>query len=126
MYEVAPVVRAKGCQRCAQTGYKGRLPVTEVMLSNAHIRELISQKASESEIYRAAMVGGMRPMLHIALDRVREGQTTLQEVERVLGGVHTDWSAAAGETVAARIYAEAMEDAATHEAATADPAKKRA
>jgi type II secretory ATPase GspE/PulE/Tfp pilus assembly ATPase PilB-like protein len=125
MYEVAPVVRAKGCHRCAQTGYKGRLPVTEAMLSNAHVRELISQKASESEIYRAAMVGGMRPMLHIALERVREGQTTLQEVERVLGGVHTDWSAGGGETVAARIYAEAMEAGARHDAA-AELAKKRA
>jgi type II secretory ATPase GspE/PulE/Tfp pilus assembly ATPase PilB-like protein len=108
MYAVRPLVRTKGCKRCAQTGYKGRLPVVEVMLSNAHIRELISHGASESEIYRASIVGTMRPMLAVALDRVREGETTLQEVERVLGGVHSDW--ASGETVAARIYAEAMKD----------------
>jgi type II secretory ATPase GspE/PulE/Tfp pilus assembly ATPase PilB-like protein len=110
MYEVRPLVRTKGCKRCAQTGYKGRLPVVEVLLSNAHIRELISHGASESEIYRASIVAAMRPMLAVALDRVREGETTLQEVERVLGGVHTDWASGAGETVAAQIYAAAIED----------------
>lgn len=110
MYGVTPTVRAKGCNRCGTTGYKGRRPVTEVMMSNAHVRELISHGASETEIYRAAMVGGMRPMLAVALDAVSQGITTLSEVERVLGGVHTDWSAdSAAETVAAKIYAEAME-----------------
>jgi type IV pilus assembly protein PilB len=110
MYDCVPLVRAGGCERCATTGYKGRLPVMEVLMSNAHVRELISRKASESEIYRASMAGGMRPMLQVALDRVREGITTLQEVERVLGGVHTDWSAgSSAETVASKIYAEAME-----------------
>jgi type IV pilus assembly protein PilB len=110
MYEVEPIVRTRGCARCANTGFKGRVPVIEVLMTNAHVRELISQKASESEIYRAALIGEMRPMLAVALDLVRSGQTTLQEVERVLGGVHTDWSGASEGSVASQIYAEAIQE----------------
>ncbi|HEX6313507.1 MAG TPA: hypothetical protein VFZ73_01555, partial [Gemmatimonadaceae bacterium] len=40
--------------------------------------------------YRGAVLGGMRSMMKTALERVHNGQTTLQEVERVLGGVHED------------------------------------
>jgi type II secretory ATPase GspE/PulE/Tfp pilus assembly ATPase PilB-like protein len=93
LYGVEPLVRPRGCKRCAQTGYRGRLPVAEVMASDGALRERLQQKASFTELYRAAVAGGMRPMLRVALDRVRSGQTTLQEVERVLGGIHDDMNA---------------------------------
>jgi type IV pilus assembly protein PilB len=63
------------------------------MASDGALRERLQQKASFTELYRAAVAGGMRPMLRVALDRVRSGQTTLQEVERVLGGIHDDMNA---------------------------------
>jgi type IV pilus assembly protein PilB len=90
MYGVPPLVRPRGCKRCGQTGYRGRLPVAEVMLLDPEARELIQQQASFNELYRAALAGGMRPMLRVALDRVRAGQTTLQEVQRVLGSAEDD------------------------------------
>jgi type II secretory ATPase GspE/PulE/Tfp pilus assembly ATPase PilB-like protein len=90
LYGVRPLVRPRGCKRCGQTGYRGRLPVVEVMVSDPHIREMIQKGSSFSELYRGAVLGGMRSMMKTALERVHHGQTTLQEVERVLGGVHED------------------------------------
>ena len=51
------------------------------------MQDLIIEKASGSELFRAAVASGMRPLLRVALERVRSGETSLQEVERVLGGV---------------------------------------
>jgi type II secretory ATPase GspE/PulE/Tfp pilus assembly ATPase PilB-like protein len=90
LYGVRPLVRPRGCKRCGQTGYRGRLPVVEVMVSDPYIREMIQKEASFTELYRGAVLGGMRSMMKTALERVHHGQTTLQEVERVLGGVHED------------------------------------
>ena len=64
-YGVRPVRRAVGCDACAQTGYRGRMTVMEVMVG--------------------ATAAGMRPMREAALERVAAGETTLEEVERVLG-----------------------------------------
>ena len=64
-YGVRPVRRAVGCDACAQTGYRGRMTVMEVMVG--------------------ATPAGMRPMREAALERVTAGETTLEEVERVLG-----------------------------------------
>jgi hypothetical protein len=60
------------------------------MISDPHIREMIQKGSSFTELYRGAVQGGMRSMMKTALERVHHGQTTLQEVERVLGGVHED------------------------------------
>ncbi len=87
LYGVEPVFRARGCRRCGQAGFKGRLPLLEVMLVTPTMQDLIIEKASASELFRAAVASGMRPLLRVALERVRSGETSLQEVERVLGGV---------------------------------------
>jgi type II secretory ATPase GspE/PulE/Tfp pilus assembly ATPase PilB-like protein len=93
LYAVEPLVRPRGCKRCAQTGYRGRLPVAEVMTIDPTLREMIQDRTSFIELYRAAVAGSMRPMLKVALERVRAGQTTLQEVERVLGGIQEEVNA---------------------------------
>lgn len=90
LFGVEPLVRPRGCRRCAQSGFRGRMPVVEVMTTDSSMRELIQKSASFSELYRSATSGGMRSMLHTALERVRTGQTTLQEVQRVVGGVIED------------------------------------
>ena len=87
LYGVEPVVRARGCKRCGQAGFKGRLPLLEVLMVTPAMQDLIIEKASASELFRAAVASGMRPLLRVALERVRSGETSLQEVERVLGGV---------------------------------------
>ncbi len=84
-YGLRPLMRALGCRRCANTGYFGRLAVLEVLATSPTILERIGAGGSPPEIARLAAAEGMNAMLQVALDRVRAGETTLQEVERVLG-----------------------------------------
>ncbi len=84
-YQVEPVVRAAGCKHCGQTGLRGRLPIMEVFATSPELEELINRGASPAEMFRVVTAGGMRAMREVALERVRAGATTLQEVERVLG-----------------------------------------
>lgn len=84
-YGCEPVVRAIGCERCLNTGYRGRFPVAEVFLMDYRLSDLVARGAPVSELERAAVKAGMRPMLQVALESVRNGDTTLQEIARVLG-----------------------------------------
>ncbi len=84
-YDVRPTVRAHGCDHCGRTGYRGRLPVIEIVVKTAELEELIGSGATALELGKAAREGGARPMVSMGLDRVAEGLTTLEEVERVLG-----------------------------------------
>src|SRR5258708_676695 len=94
-YGVTPKVRAVGCAKCAQTGYRGRIPVVEVLIGSAAIEGLISSGVPAADLQRAAVAGGMRTLREVALERVRSGETTRQEVERVLGGATEDVPATA-------------------------------
>jgi type II secretory ATPase GspE/PulE/Tfp pilus assembly ATPase PilB-like protein/ActR/RegA family two-component response regulator len=89
-FGVRPPIRATGCGACGNTGYRGRLPVAEVAIITPILSEMIGANASSSNLTRAAIDGGMRSLREAALDRVRAGETTLQEVERVVGdaGAH--------------------------------------
>jgi len=80
-----PVVRAVGCPECGFTGYRGRLPVAEVMIAGPRMGRAIEERKGWGTLTRVAVQGGMRPMHDVAIDWVREGKTTLVEVERVLG-----------------------------------------
>ena len=84
-FGVSPAMRAIGCAKCGQSGYRGRLPLDEVALVSAALADQIVSGASASQLQRAAIAGGMRPLREGALERIRRGETTLQEVERVLG-----------------------------------------
>jgi type IV pilus assembly protein PilB len=84
-FGVQPTVRAVGCPKCSGTGYRGRLPVDEVALFTPQLCEQIVKNASSAVLSRTAIAGGMRTLRDAALERVRHGQTTLQEVERVMG-----------------------------------------
>ena len=77
--------RAVGCEACGQTGYRGRLTVMEVMTGGAWLEALPKEKSSPPEVLKGAVAHGMRPMRESALERVAAGETTLEEVERVLG-----------------------------------------
>jgi len=85
VYGVQPTVRATGCEHCGMTGYRGRTPVNEVFVPTPQILESIVKGATVQELQRAALAAGMRPMREVALEKVRAGTSTLQEVERVLG-----------------------------------------
>ena len=84
-HEVEPVVRAVGCKDCGFTGYKGRIPVNEVMLSGPRFQAAVEARKGWQTLHRVAIQGGMRPIHQVALDWVAQGKTTLVEVDRALG-----------------------------------------
>jgi len=79
-----PFYHGKGCASCNQTGYKGRIGVYEILEVTSDIRELIGKDAPESKIREAAKMAGMKTMFDDALEKTRQGITTLDELERVL------------------------------------------
>jgi type IV pilus assembly protein PilB len=89
-YGVQPLVRVVGCDACSKSGYKGRLPLLEVLISNPTFEELVATGAPVARLQKAAAVGGFRSLRENAVERVRQGETTLEEVERVLGDAGTD------------------------------------
>ncbi|MEN9519790.1 MAG: hypothetical protein RLZZ381_2378, partial [Cyanobacteriota bacterium] len=71
------------CAKCQGGGYKGRVGVYEVMRNSEKIQTLINEGANTDRIKEAAVDEGMITILAYSLNLVREGQTTLEEVERV-------------------------------------------
>ena len=78
-------MRAVGCPECGFTGYRGRLPVNEVLVVSPRIQQAIEQRKGWATMSRIAEQGGMRNMHSVGLEWVQQGRTTLVEVERVLG-----------------------------------------
>ncbi|MBU0553466.1 Flp pilus assembly complex ATPase component TadA [Myxococcota bacterium] len=74
-----------GCNHCMNSGYKGRLPVFEVLIVDDHIRQLIRQKAPLDLIEDAARARGMLTLAESGLRLVLEGLTTPDEINRVVG-----------------------------------------
>ncbi len=77
------VRQGKGCDRCAGTGYKGRIALYEVMPMYDEVRELVLNGASSAEIKREAAKLGMMTLRASGLMRLKEGVTTVEEVLRV-------------------------------------------
>ncbi|MFM7425324.1 MAG: GspE/PulE family protein [Elainella sp.] len=71
------------CSTCKGSGYKGRAGVYEVMRVTERIQTLITEGAPTERIKEAAVEEGMKTLLAYSLDLVRQGMTTLEEVERV-------------------------------------------
>lgn len=74
---------AKGCGQCRGSGYRGRSAIAEILLLNDEIRELIVAQAPIRRIKEAARLNGTRFLREAALDLVKNGQTSLQEANRV-------------------------------------------
>ena len=71
------------CPVCNGTGYKGRLGLYEVMKVNENIRELIMKSSTADVIRESASENGVKSLLDYGLDLVKDGLTTIEEVERV-------------------------------------------
>jgi general secretion pathway protein E len=76
-------MRGTGCGDCRGTGYKGRRSIAEILMLNDEIRELVVQKQPIRQIKAAAQASGTRSLRLAALDLVRRGATTLEEIKRV-------------------------------------------
>ena len=79
--EVTPM-KGAGCDRCNNTGYKGRVGLYEVMEIGEELRELILVGASALELRRKAVDEGMITLRGSGLRKVQAGVTTIEEVVR--------------------------------------------
>ena len=74
--------KGNGCEKCNNTGYKGRVGLYEVMEVTDELRELVLVGASALELRRKAIDDGMITLRQSGLRKVKEGVTTLEEVVR--------------------------------------------
>jgi type IV pilus assembly protein PilB len=75
----------KGCDDCAETGFRGRIALYEVLPISDEIRDLVVARAHAVDIRKKSIEMGMRTLRDSGLDKVRRGMTTIEEVLRVTG-----------------------------------------
>jgi type IV pilus assembly protein PilB len=76
--------KGRGCDRCRQTGYKGRMGIYELMRVNEEIADMIVRRAPLSELKEAARSYGMQTLQEDGFRRCKDGMTTVDEVMRVV------------------------------------------
>jgi len=80
LFDGVTLYRGRGCDRCKNSGYSGRLAIIEVMTVTDEIRKMVIERKSAMEIGKVAVEQGMKNLRAVALDKVREGLSTLEQV----------------------------------------------
>jgi type IV pilus assembly protein PilB len=80
IFDGVTLYRGRGCERCKNSGYAGRMAIIEAMTISDEIRKLIIARANTREMGKIAVGQGMRTLRMAALDRVRDGVSTLEQV----------------------------------------------
>jgi len=75
--------RGKGCKKCFNSGYSGRVGIAEVLMLSQKIKELIMARTEEHKIKNTAREEGMLTLREDGFKKAIEGQTTLEEVLKV-------------------------------------------
>jgi type II secretory ATPase GspE/PulE/Tfp pilus assembly ATPase PilB-like protein len=78
-FDTTPIYKGRGCDRCNNSGYSGRTAIIEVMAVTDEIRRLVIQRSSAMEIAKVAVSQGMKTLRMVALDKVRDGISTLEQ-----------------------------------------------
>ena len=78
------VYRSVGCSACSQTGYRGRLALAELMPMTEEVERMIIEGGSVEDIHRLAVSQGMVALRQAGLRKAIDGETTLEEVLRVV------------------------------------------
>lgn len=78
------IYKAKGCNHCTNTGYRKRTGLFEILVIDKKIKELIDNKAPEEEIFAQAKKQGLITLLEDGLTKIRQGLTSIEEIEGVL------------------------------------------
>jgi CheY-like chemotaxis protein len=81
--ETTPLFKAVGCKECAQTGYRGRFAITEILAMSPELEALIGEGATADKIAALARQQGMRTLFESALQHVLLGHSTVDELLRV-------------------------------------------
>jgi general secretion pathway protein E len=76
-------MKGKGCRECRGMGYRGRKAIAELLVLNDELRELIAARAPARNLKDLAKRNGTRFLRQAALDAVKAGETTLEEINRV-------------------------------------------
>jgi type II secretory ATPase GspE/PulE/Tfp pilus assembly ATPase PilB-like protein len=76
--------KGKGCDKCGNKGYLGRIGIYEILEVTEKVRQIIIKRGTSDEIQKAAEEDGMRSMLMDGLDKVASGLTSIEEVIRVI------------------------------------------
>ncbi|OGI68554.1 hypothetical protein A2738_01595 [Candidatus Nomurabacteria bacterium RIFCSPHIGHO2_01_FULL_42_15] len=84
LLNVDVVYKGKGCEKCNNSGYRGRICINEVLVADNEIREAILRRASANEIKKIAVKNGMTTMFEDGFQKVKDGFTTVEEVLRVI------------------------------------------
>ena len=79
-FDGTTLFRGRGCERCKNSGYAGRMAIIEAMTVSDEVRKLIIARGSTREMGKVAIGQGMRTLRMVALDRVRDGTSTLEQV----------------------------------------------
>ncbi len=82
------IYRARGCNSCGKMGYKGRMVLMEVVKINDTIRDAIHSGMASHDIEKLALDHALVPIFQDGLLKARSGQTSVEEVARVVKGVH--------------------------------------
>ena len=77
--------KGAGCEHCNQTGYKGRNGIFEVLQINEELKRIIHHAGADQEILTAARMAGMTILLNDAVNKIKTGITTCEEILRVIG-----------------------------------------
>jgi type II secretory ATPase GspE/PulE/Tfp pilus assembly ATPase PilB-like protein len=77
------IYRPVGCERCANTGYRGRMGIYELMAGTQEIKRMIKRQATTEAIFEQAMADGMSTLKQDGILKVLDGFTDIQEVRRV-------------------------------------------
>ena len=75
---------AQGCGSCANTGYRGRMAIHEVLLVSEEIQRMAVERRPSDEIQEVAIEQGMRTLWQDGLQKVATGMTSLEEIMRVV------------------------------------------
>ena len=80
LFEGVQLYKGRGCERCKNTGYSGRLAIIEIMTMSDELRKLVLKRSSAMELNKIAVEEGMKTLRMVGLDKAREGVSTLEQV----------------------------------------------
>ena len=80
MFDGITLYRGRGCDRCKNSGYAGRIAIIEAMTITDEIRKLVISRSNSREVGKVAISQGMQTLRMVALERARAGVTTLEQV----------------------------------------------
>jgi len=95
MFSGITTYKGDGCTHCSGTGYRGRVGLYEVLTLDKNLKQAVIDRASAGDLRLMAVKSGMRTLRMDAIDKLRNGMTTLEEVTRVTADDEDDIKRAA-------------------------------